>query len=110
MNSQDEKDICKKCGGWCCNHNVMYTMKPEFDPDSQEEFDFLTMKCVDWMEFGFKKRRWFYMYQPCRHSKDGWCEIYKSRPDRCKVFPKDGPMHPPWAEKCELYKRRQDGN
>lgn len=99
LTSEEEREICKKCGGFCCN----YFFVGLGAGDAPEEFHkFRGRKIVR-----YAKTRSIEMPDPCPFSKQGehgWCEVYKDRPAVCKLFPET--YAPFWSLRCKLMRER----
>ena len=98
-----DRDICKECGGFCCNCRMIGV---ERSPVSKNTLEYWDAKSQEYFDHG--KLRIYVVSEPCKHYKDGECSIYDDRPVKCKLFPfdlKDATERYIWKRKCALYER-----
>lgn len=104
LTKEEEEQICRECGGFCCNNFFVGIG----EGDAPREFHKFRGRTIT--KYG--KVDSIIMPDPCPHSKTGdcekgWCSVYESRPEVCRIFPET--YSPFWSKKCKLmrewYKR-----
>ena len=100
LTTEEENEICKKCGGFCCKY---YFFNPGEDPKAQELHKFRQRKTVK-----YGKVTSVIMSDKCPYSDDemGWCSEYDAPgfPKLCKNFPER--YRPFWNLRCKLMRVR----
>lgn len=97
------RNICKECGGWCCQYTI-HAIKKNAD-DFEEAVEFYKVRATGgWHEE--EDQIIFVIPQPCPHF-NGECKIYKDRPQICRAFPQG--WHPQIVRYCKLM-RKEYGN
>lgn len=104
LTDEDKQEICKKCGGFCCNYFFVWVG----DEDAPKEFQKFRGRKIQ--RYGDTLS--VIQPDPCPFAKkeedgNGWCTVYETRPEVCRIFPQF--YTPFWNLHCklmrELYKR-----
>lgn len=99
LTKDEEQEICKKCGGFCCN-NFFVGLG---EGDAPKEFHIFRGRKIT----RYGKTLSIVMPDPCpfnKQGKYGSCSVYDKRPQVCRMFPE---MYVPfWSKFCKLMRER----
>lgn len=96
------KELCKECGGFCCNYQLRRVPLKELTPYFK---DFFEAKAYDKKIVG--PDIFYVLGAKCKFVTDEGCSLGEDRPDLCKDFPPR--LDDEWVHFCPLMRLIYEG-